>query len=88
MGNADIYVRARIDKTTKKQALKALKTMGMTASDAIRLLMEHLAREGDLPIGLHTPNATTSAAIAELEAGGGRIFNSISELMTEKNVED
>ena len=38
MGLADTYVRARIDQTTKDRAANALESMGLTISDAIRLL--------------------------------------------------
>lgn len=88
MSNTDAYVRSRIDKTTKKKAMNALKTMGLTATDAIRLLMEHIAREHCLPIDLEIPNAMTRVAIAEARAGGGRAVGSISELLEEMNAED
>jgi hypothetical protein len=36
----------------------------------------------------HTPNAETIAAIEELEAGGGKSFDSVEELMVELNCDD
>jgi len=50
--NADTYVRARIDTDTKKRAADALAAMGLSISDAIRLLMLRVADErrlGRLP---------------------------------------
>ena len=38
MGIADTYVRARIDTETKERAASALEAMGLSISDAIRLL--------------------------------------------------
>jgi antitoxin component of RelBE/YafQ-DinJ toxin-antitoxin module len=40
------YVRARIDSTTKTRAAAALESMGLSVSDAIRLLMLRIADEG------------------------------------------
>ena len=45
MSTADTYVRARIDTDTKKRAAEALAAMGLTISDAIRLLMLRIADE-------------------------------------------
>jgi hypothetical protein len=38
-------VRARIDERTKRQAAAALKNIGLTVSDAFRLLMVRVAAE-------------------------------------------
>jgi DNA-damage-inducible protein J len=53
------YVRARIDKVTKERAADALAAMGLTISDAIRLLMLRIAEERRLPFEIEVPNATT-----------------------------
>ncbi len=49
MNTADTYVRARIDARTKKRAAAALAAMGLSTSDAIRLLMLRVADERRLP---------------------------------------
>ncbi len=69
MSTADTYVRARIDSDTKERAADALQAMGLSISDAIRMLMLRVADERRLPFDLKVPNATTRQAIAELEAG-------------------
>ncbi|MDT7928087.1 type II toxin-antitoxin system RelB/DinJ family antitoxin [Tepidimonas sp.] len=69
MSTADTYVRARIDPNTKQRAADALAAMGLSVSDAIRLLMLRIADERRLPFDVRVPNATTREAIAELEAG-------------------
>ncbi|MEO9122566.1 MAG: type II toxin-antitoxin system RelB/DinJ family antitoxin [Burkholderiaceae bacterium] len=74
MSTADTYVRARIDASTKKRAADALEAMGLTLSDAIRLLLLRVADERRLPFDVKAPNATTRRAIAELEAGRGKRF--------------
>ncbi len=72
MSTADTYVRARIDTSTKERAADALEAMGLSISDAIRLLMLRIADERRMPFDVKAPNATTRKAIAELEAGKGR----------------
>ncbi len=88
MGKADTYVRARIDSVTKERAADALEEMGLSISDAIRLLMLRIADERRLPFEVKVPNATTRKAIAELEAGKGKSFGSIEALMAEMNADD
>jgi DNA-damage-inducible protein J len=88
MGTADTYVRARIDSITKERATDALKAMGLSTSDAIRLLMLRIADERRLPFEIKAPNATTRAAIDELEAGKGKNFSSVDELMTDMHADD
>ena len=56
MANADTYVRARIDTDTKERAAAALDAMGLSISDAIRLLMLRVAEERRLPFEVKIPN--------------------------------
>src|SRR3546814_10323746 len=71
MAVSDTYVRARIDNTTKERATAALGAMGLSISDAIRLLMLRIADERRLPFEVKVPNAATREAMAELAAGKG-----------------
>ncbi len=83
MTAADTYVRARIDTDTKQRAAAALDAMGLSISDAIRLLLLRIADERRLPFEVKVPNATTRAAIAELEAGRGKRFASPAALLAD-----
>jgi DNA-damage-inducible protein J len=83
MATADTYVRARIDTNTKERASEALEAMGLSISDAIRLLMLRIADERRLPFEVKVPNATTRKAIAELELGKGKQFASVEALMAD-----
>lgn len=85
---ADTYVRARIDTTTKIRATDALAAMGLSVSDAIRLLMLRVAAERRLPFDVKVPNASTKKAIAELEAGKGKKFASVDALMADLHAGD
>jgi DNA-damage-inducible protein J len=88
MSTADTYVRARIDTNTKQRAADALAAMGLSVSDAIRLLMRRIADERRLPFDVMVPNATTREAIAELEAGKGKKFASVDDLMADLHADD
>lgn len=85
---ANTYVRARIDTATKERAADALEAMGLSISDAIRLLMLRVADERRLPFAIKVPNSRTKKAIAELESGKGKRFNSINALMEDLNEDD
>ena len=88
MSTADTYVRARIDTHTKERAAEALEAMGLSISDAIRLLMLRVADERRLPFDVKVPSVTTRKAIAELEAGKGKRFASIDDLMSDLHAQD
>ncbi len=74
--SADAVVRARIDLDTKERAAAALGAMGLSISDAIRLLMLRIADEQRMPFEVKVPNAETRQAMKELDAGGGVRFAS------------
>jgi DNA-damage-inducible protein J len=87
MATADTYVRARIDSETKARASDALEAMGLSISDAIRLLMLRVADEQRLPFEVKVPNAKTRKAIAELEAGKGKRATTVDDLMGDLNAD-
>ena len=88
MSTADTYVRARIDTLTKERAADALQAMGLSISDAIRLLMLRVADESRLPFEVKVPNSTTRKAIAELESGKGKRFANVDDLMADLHAGD
>jgi DNA-damage-inducible protein J len=85
---ANAVVRARIDEKTKKKATVVLKAIGLTPSDAFRLLMVRVAREKSFPFDLHEPNAETMEAIEEARRGGLKRFNTVAELMADLHADD
>ena len=78
--NTDTVVRARIDSDTKARATEALQAMGLSVSDAIRLLLLRVADEKRLPFDVKVPNAETIKAVKELEQGKGKRFDSAEAL--------
>jgi DNA-damage-inducible protein J len=81
-------VRARIDSKTKAEAAAVLATIGLTVSDAFRLLMVKVAKEKALPFEPLVPNAETIAAMKAARRGELKSFNSIEELMADLNADD
>ena len=82
----DAVVRARIDSDTKARAAEALHAMGLTLSDAIRLLLLRVADEKRLPFAVQAPNTTTVGAMKELEEGKGWRFDNVEALFRDLGV--
>ena len=78
-------VRARIDADLKRDATAALAEMGLTVSEAIRLLLVRVATEKALPFDVRIPNAKTRAAIES--AGNGELtrFENVDGLVADLN---
>ena len=66
---ANQLVQARIDGAIKEEASAVLSAMGLTVSDAVRLMLTRVAREHALPFDPLIPNETTVAAIKEARRG-------------------
>lgn len=58
---ANALVQTRIDADVKERASQVLEAMGMTVSDAVRILLTRTAREGVLPIELTVDEAAYDA---------------------------
>ena len=61
-------VRARISEELKQQATDVLADMGLTVSDAVRIMLTKVAREKKLPFDL-TPNALTAETLRKSARG-------------------
>ena len=66
---ANSVVRARIDEQTKNEAAAVLKAMGLTVSDAFRLMMVRIAKEKALPFEPLVPNEETIEAMKAARRG-------------------
>ena len=86
--SATEMVHVRIDKRVKAQAAKTLSAMGLSVSDAVRVLLTRVAAEKALPFEVKVPNAATAAAMREARKGGLTSFNSVSDLLADLNAED
>ncbi|WP_339057568.1 type II toxin-antitoxin system RelB/DinJ family antitoxin [Candidatus Regiella endosymbiont of Tuberolachnus salignus] len=81
-------VQARIDGEIKKEATVVLAAMGLTVSDAVRLLLTKIAHEHALPFDPWTPNATTIAAMMEARSGNAVKLDNVQALMADLHAED
>ena len=86
--SANAVVRARIDEHIKEEATIVLAAMGLTVSDAFRIMLTRVAREKALPFEPLVPNAVTIEAIKEARRGGLKSFATVEDLMTDLNAED
>jgi DNA-damage-inducible protein J len=78
-------VRARIDPALKKEVTAVLSGMGLSVSDAIRMMLVRVAAEHALPFEVKVPNRETEAAIRAAEKGDVVRFTSIGALMADLN---
>ena len=86
--SANAVVRARIDARIKNEASAVLGAMGLTVSDAFRILLTRVAHEKALPFSPLIPNAETIAAMQEHLHGPLPRFKTVEELMTHLNADD
>lgn len=56
MRTCDSMIRVRIDSKTKEKAAQVLDKMGLSISDAVRMLLVRVAEEGRFPFDLKAPN--------------------------------
>ena len=85
---ASEIVRARIDAALKKEASAVLAGMGLSLSDAIRMMLTRVAAEQALPFEARLPNRETRDAMAAVERGEGARFASVAALMADLNDEE
>ncbi len=86
--SAGDVVRARIDPKIKSEAMAVLDTMGLSVSDAFRMLLTRVARDKALPFDLTAPNAETVLAMQEARRGGLKSFRSVEALMNDLDADD
>jgi DNA-damage-inducible protein J len=86
--SANAVVRARVNESIKQEASIVLEAMGLTVSDAFRIMLTRVANEKALPFEPLVPNAKTIAAMKEARAGKLKSFNSIDALMADLNADD
>ena len=79
---ANTVVRARIDEEIKEEATVVLAALGLTVSDAVRLMLTRVARDKALPFDPLIPNAATIAAMREARVGNLPRVNSGKDLIT------
>ena len=66
---ADRVVQTRINGQVKEEAAAVLAAIGLTISDAVRLMLTRVAQDKALPFDPLVPNETTVAAMRAARAG-------------------
>ena len=85
---ANQLVQTRIDGAIKEEAAAVLAAMGLTVSDAVRLMLTRVAHDKALPFEPLTPNAVTVQAMKDARAGKVFKVNNIKGLMAELDADD
>jgi DNA-damage-inducible protein J len=86
--SANSVVRARIDKHIKDEAAAVLAGVGLTVSDAFRLMMVRIASDKALPFAPLVPNAKTIAAMKAARRGEVVTVGSAKDLLADLNADD
>jgi DNA-damage-inducible protein J len=60
-------LHVRVDDGLKNKASTALDAMGLSLSDAVRMLLTRIVADQAFPLELKVPNAETRAAMAEAD---------------------
>ena len=81
-------VRARIDERVKAEAAAVLDSIGLTVSDAFRLMMVRIAAEKRLPFEPLVPNAKTVAAMRAARRGELKTVGGVEDLMADLDEDD
>lgn len=61
-------LHVRVDNEIKAQASEALEAMGLSLSDAVRILLKRVVSDQAFPLELKVPNAATREAMEESRA--------------------
>jgi DNA-damage-inducible protein J len=79
-------VHVRVDEKVKKKAAATLKRMGMSVSDAVRMMLVRVAAEEALPFEVRVPNATTAKAMQAADRKEGERFKSPEALFDDLGI--
>jgi DNA-damage-inducible protein J len=80
-------VRARIDEHIKEEATAVLAAMGLTVSDAFRIMLIRVAKEKALPFEPLVPNAKTIKAMKAARRGKLTTVDHVDNLLESLNAD-
>jgi len=81
-------IRARIDEKIKEEASAVLAAIGLTVSDAFRLMMMRIAAEKRLPFEPLIPNEETIEAMKAARRGDVVTVGDLHNLMADLKADD
>jgi DNA-damage-inducible protein J len=79
-------VHVRVDETVKADATATLAEMGLSVSDAVRMMLVRVAAEKALPFEVRTPNAVTVRAMKAADKGKGKRFKTAEALFKDLGI--
>jgi DNA-damage-inducible protein J len=79
-------VHVRVDEKIKEEASATLAKMGLSISDAVRMMLVRVAAEKALPFEVRLPNATTVNAMRSADKKQGKRFRSAEALFEDLGV--
>ena len=84
--NNTATVHARIDSTTKRASERVLHRIGMTPTDAVRLLYRQIALRKEFPLELRVPNKLTASTLDKSDRGEEvETFDSLDQMVESWN---
>jgi DNA-damage-inducible protein J len=83
---ATTMVHIRVDEEVKERAAETLAEMGISVSDAVRMLLVRVAAEKALPFDVKVPNATTVKAMKAANRGKGKRFRNPEALFKDLGI--
>jgi len=75
-----------VHQKTKQKAAKTLAEMGISVSDAVRMLLVRVAAEKALPFEVKVPNFTTVKAMRIADRGKGKRLDSAAALFKDLGI--
>ena len=84
---ANQLIQTRINGAIKDEAAAVLAAMGLTVSDAVRLLLTKIAQEKAFPFEPLIPNATTISAMKDARLGKVTKAANLKELFADLNAD-
>ena len=80
--NKTATVHARIDAKTKQASERILRRIGMTPTDAVRLLYRQIALRREFPLELRVPNQVTASTLSRSDRGEEvEMFDSVEQMV-------
>ncbi len=79
-------VHVRVDQKTKDSAAKTLAAMGISVSDAVRMLLIRVAAEKALPFEVKVPNPKTVKAMRAADRSKGKRLSSADVLFKDLGI--
>lgn len=79
-------VHVRVDEEVKERASETLAEMGLSVSDAVRMMLIRVAAEKALPFEVRKPNVKTVKAMKEADAKRGKRLKSADALMKDLGI--